>query len=156
MKENTKRWKWTVRSQKNLKPNARLFWNLNVTSRILTSATCATSKLLSTQNTYPKSHKHQQWGKWHTRYDNALYWIWVQPKHMEKETTNSNNGQSSPPERRCWLFSCQSLSEPWWAFVVEEKRPTSKARQPHNPQVQHCCWSQLVTRSPKQWWSWRY
>ena len=127
MKENTKRWKWTVRSQKNLKPNARLFWNLNVTSRILTSATCATSKLLSTQNTYPKSHKHQQWGKLHTRYDNALYWIWVQPKHMEKETTNSNNGQSSPPERRCWLFSCQSLSEPWWALVVEEKRPTSKA-----------------------------
>ena len=31
--------------------------------------------------------------------------------------------ESSPPERRCWLFSCQSLSEPCWALLRRRGRP---------------------------------
>ena len=53
--------------------------------------------------------------------------------------------ESSPPERRCWLFSCQSLSEPWWALLRRRGRP---ARRPHNPQFWHHCHHCFLIISP--------
>ena len=64
---------------------------------------------------------------------------------MNKKTDKSNNIQSSPPERRCWLFSCQSLSEPWWALWRRRGRP---ARRPHNPQFWHHCYHCFLIISP--------